>query len=113
MPTKGHYTATRRKPVCPTLVRLRDIKRGQRVVYYTGHLAHDIEQSERCKTEHGVPLEPPMRYAALLREIEAAVKELWSHGRVRLTRNDTRRQVYVKGLERGYCHVSEYIAEGV
>lgn len=114
MPSKGHITTEKRKPVCPTLSRLWGIQPGQRVVYYVGDLAKDLEASVRPKGEQGQRLDPPLLYAALLQQIKDTAEELWKAGRVRLVHADLQRPAPpIKGRLTGHCQLTQYIAEGV
>ena len=78
-------------PIEPhTVTQLKNIKPGQRLVYYSGNLEADIARS---RTEVGTTGAAP-RYAAQLELIQQTAQDLKRKGRVRLeesTRSKTKR----------------------
>lgn len=114
MSTSRKRTAEDRPaPPCYTVARLRAIRPGQRIVYYTGHLEHDLRRSEDGTSRTA----PAMKYAATLRALIEASMVLWQEGRCKvITQKVVRRTpVYLPGGGIGYTQipVTEYIAEGV
>jgi hypothetical protein len=98
---------------CSTIVRLLTLRRGERCIYYTGHLVQDI-----CASE--LKPDPATKYAALLTEIQKTAAMLEETGHVRLRESNVTRIFQVKGSEydpRGMIHhrvsVTEYVAEGL
>lgn len=97
-----------------TINRLLTLKKGQKFTYYTGHLPHDIIESQwdrgGCRAAHV--------YAALLTQIQELVAKQHLAGRIRRTERVTERHITRARTKDGeVTHwripVVEYIAEGL
>jgi len=85
-------------PECPTILRLRNIKRGELIQYYVGHLDEDISRAE------GISEAP--NYAKLLCRIRSLTYALRLSGKI--VTHEQRYSLSVNGPT-----VLRYFAEGV
>lgn len=90
MRVAGMTSAKERPPrPCPTLHKLANLQPGQRLVYYIGHLPHDILMSESSARQ----CQPALLYAALLRELTGEVYRMASKKLVTLEVEDLVRTI--------------------
>lgn len=102
----------KRKAPCFTIQRLLSLRKGQRMVYYTGRFDADIR---RCETGYQLDSRSPTA-AALLREIRETAETLLEANRVKLEERLCVRIVRHPSSDhhwRPTYNVYQYTAEGL